>query len=91
MSILATFSPPSMTAEQYDQIVERLYDEGIQPAPGLNTEIAYGSGDQMKVIVLFDTPEQFEAFGARLGPILEEYEMDPGGPAIFEVHKIIQS
>ena len=91
MSILATFSPPSMTAEQYDQIVERLYDEGIQPAPGLNTEIAYGSGDQMKVIVLFDTPEQFEAFGSRLGPILEEYEMDPGGPAIFEVHNIIQS
>ena len=72
MSILATFSPPSMTAEQYDQIVERLYDEGIQPASGLNTEIAYGSGDQIKVIVLFDTPEQFEAFGARLGPILEE-------------------
>ena len=71
MSILATFSPPSMTAEQYDQIVERLYDEGIQPASGLNTEIAYGSGDQIKVIVLFDTPEQFEAFGARLGPILE--------------------
>ena len=45
----------------------------------------------MKVIVLFDTPDQFEAFGARLGPILEEYEMDPGGPAIFEVHNIIQS
>ena len=39
MSILATFSP-SMTAEQYDEIVNRLYEEGIQPAPGLKTEIA---------------------------------------------------
>ena len=91
MSILATFSPPSMTAEQYDQIVKRLYDDGIQPAPGLNTEIAYGSGDQLKVLVLFESIEKFEAFGARLGPILEEFKMDPGGPTIFEVHNVIQS
>ena len=90
MSILANFSPPSMTAEQYDEIVTRLYDEGIQPAPGLKTEIAYGSGDQMKVMVLFDSAEQFEAFGAKLGPILEEFKMDPGGPTIFEVHNVIQ-
>ena len=78
MSILATFSPPSMTAVQYDEIVNRLYEEGIQPAPGLKTEIAYGSGDKMKVVVLFDSVEQFEAFGQKLGPILEEYKMDPG-------------
>jgi len=39
------FTPPSMTAEQYDEIVKRLYKEGIQPAPGLETEICYGSGD----------------------------------------------
>ena len=91
MSILATFSPPSMTAEQYDEIVNRLYEEGIQPAPGLKTEIAYGSGDKMKVVVLFDSIEQFEDFGQKLGPILEEYKMDPGGPTIYEVHNVIQS
>ena len=31
MSILVRFSPPSMTAEQYDAIVERLYKEGVHP------------------------------------------------------------
>lgn len=91
MSILATFSPPSMTVEQYDEIVNRLYEEGIQPAPGLNTEIAFGSGDQIKVMVLFDSPEQFEAFGQKLEPILAEYNMDPGGPTVFKVHNVIQS
>ena len=35
MSLLARFAPPSMTAEQYDAIVARLYEEGIHPAPGL--------------------------------------------------------
>ena len=45
----------------------------------------------MKVVVLFDSMEQFEAFGQKLGPILEEYKMDPGGPTIYEVHNVIQS
>jgi len=35
MSVLIRFSPPSLTAEQYDSIVARLYEEGIHPAPGL--------------------------------------------------------
>jgi len=38
MSLLARFAPPSMTAEQYDAIVARLYEEGIHPAPGLELE-----------------------------------------------------
>ena len=55
MSVLVRFSPPSMTVAQYDAILTRLYEEGIQPAPGLELEVCYGSGDQMKVSVLFDS------------------------------------
>ena len=39
MSILVRFSPPSMTAEQYDKIVERLWKEEIHPDPGLELEL----------------------------------------------------
>ena len=39
MSVLVRFSPPSMTSQQYDAILTRLYEEGIQPAPGLELEI----------------------------------------------------
>ena len=35
MSILVRFSPPSITAEQYDIILESLYRDGIHPDPGL--------------------------------------------------------
>ena len=49
MSILVRFSPPSMTAEQYDTIVERLYKEGVHPDPGLELELCFGTGNQMKV------------------------------------------
>ena len=90
MSVLARFSPPSMTAEQCDAIVARLYEEGIHPASGLELEVCFGSGDQMKVSVLFDSKELLDAFGARLQPILSEMGMNPGEPEIVEVHNVIR-
>ena len=90
MSILARFSPPSMTAEQYDAILARLYEEGIHPAEGLELEVCFGSGDQMKVSVLFDSMDAFEKFGERLQPVLQELGMDPGTPDIIDVHHVIR-
>lgn len=90
MSLLARFAPPSMTAEQYDAIVARLYEEGIHPAPGLELEVCFGSGDQMKVSLLFDSQEEFEAFGALLQPVLADMGMDPGHPEVVEVHNVIR-
>ena len=79
-----------MTTEQYDAILARLYEEGIQPAPGLELEVCYGSGDQMKVSLLFDSEQELDAFGARLAPILKEMRLDPGEPEVLEVHNIIR-
>ena len=90
MSILVRFSPPSLTAEQYDAVLARLYEEGIQPAPGLELEVCFGSGDQMKVSVLFDSQEHLDAFGARLQPILAEMGVNPGEPEVVEVHHVIR-
>jgi hypothetical protein len=70
--------------------VARLYEEGVHPAPGLELEVCFGSGDQMKVSVLFDTQENLDAFGAGLAPILEEMGMDPGKPEVVQVHNIIR-
>ena len=90
MSILARFSPPSMTADQYDKIVARLYKDGIHPADGLELEVCFGTGDQMKVSLLFDSIGAFEKFGERLQPVLQELGMDPGTPDILEVHHVIR-
>ena len=90
MSILVRFSQPSMTAEQYDAILARLYEEGIHPAEGLELEVCFGSGEQMKVSVLFDSMDAFEKFGERLQPVLQELGMDPGTPDIIDVHHVIR-
>ena len=90
MSLLIRFSPPSLTAEQYDNAVRRLNEEGVFPADGLDYEICFGSGDQHKVSQVWDSKEQMEAFGARLQPILVELGINPGKPEVIEVHNIIQ-
>ena len=49
-----------------------LFQEGIHPFDGLELEICFGSGDQMKVSLLFDSMEAFEKFGELLQPVLQE-------------------
>ena len=90
ISILARFPPPLMTADQYDAILAQPYKEGIQPADGLELEVCFGSGDQMKVSLLFDSMDVFKRFGERLQPVLEELGMNPGTPDIMNVHHVIR-
>lgn len=90
MSLLILFSPPSLTAKQYDDAVRRLNEEGVFPADGLDYEICFGSGDNLKVSQVWDSREQLDAFGARLMPILAELGINPGEPEVVEVHNIIR-
>jgi hypothetical protein len=90
MSWVIRFAPPSLTAEQYDAAVRRLEEQGVFPADGLDYEISFGSGDQLKVSQVWDSQEQMAAFGERLTPILAELGIDPGPPEVMEVHNIIR-
>ena len=90
MSVLIRFAPPSLTAQQYDDVVRRLNEAGVFPADGLDYEICFGSEGNLKVSQVWDSKEQMEAFGARLMPILADVGINPGEPEIVEVHNIIK-
>ena len=90
MSLISRFSPASLTAEQYDSVVRRLTEEGISPADGLDYEICFGAPGNMQVNLVWDSQEHFDAFAARLMPILAELGIDPGQPEVLEVHNIIK-
>ena len=86
MSLLIRFAPPSLTPQQYDDVVRRLTDAGVFPADGLDYEICFGKPGNLRVSQVWDSQEQMEAFGQRLMPILQEVGIDPGQPEIVEVH-----
>ena len=91
MSIVVRFLPASLTAQQYDEAVRRLErDGGDWPADGLDYHVCFGPDGNMRVSEIWDSPEQFEAFGERLMPLLADVGIEPGEPEVLEVHNIIK-
>lgn len=89
MSIVVRFAPASLTAEQYDQTVTEL-EQGDWPPDGLDYHVCFGTDGQLRVSEIWDSPEQFEAFGERLLPVLAAAGIDPGTPDVIEVHNVVR-
>jgi len=88
MSILARFTPNSLTAEQYDEAVREM-DEVNSPPEGRDYHVCFGSDGDLRVSEIWDSREQFEAYGEKLMPNLAEIGIDPGPePEIIEIHNI---
>ena len=91
MSVMVRYSPKSMTAEQYDAILKKERELGVHPVKGLEFEVCFGEGDQMKVSVVYDSMEAFEEHGKKLAPIVVEMGFDVGQPEVFKVHNTIHN
>jgi hypothetical protein len=91
MSIVVRFLPASLTAQQYDETVRRLeQDGGDWPPDGLDYHVCFGPDGKMRVSEIWDSQEQFDAFGERLRPLLADAGIEPGEPEVLEVHNIIK-
>lgn len=88
MSIVVRFKPASLTVAQYDESVRRLSDAGFPP-DGMEFHVCFGQDGDLHVSEIWDSREQFQAFGARLMPILAEIGIVPGEPTVFDVHNSV--
>jgi hypothetical protein len=92
MSILVRFTgAPGLSAETYDATMPRIEASGTFPPDGLEYHVAFSSGGSFCVSEIWDSMEQFQAFGERLMPILTEAGVDLAAPPeIIEIHNIIK-
>jgi hypothetical protein len=91
MSVLVRFAPASVTStEQYDDTIRRLEGAGDFPPDGLEYHVCFLSDGNLRVSEIWDSLEQFQAFGERLMPVLTEIGIDPGEPEMLEIHNIIR-
>jgi hypothetical protein len=92
MSILVRFTgAPGLTSTMYDEAMPRIEASGEFPPDGLAYHVAFSSGGSFRVSEIWDSMEQFEAFGPRLMPILAESGIELAGPPeIVEIHNIIK-
>ena len=92
MSIVVRFTPQGATdTEQYDDTIRRLQETGDFPPEGLEYHVCFISDEgNVRVGEVWDSREQFAAFGERLMPVLADVGIDPGEPEVREVHNIIR-
>ncbi len=90
MSIVVRFHPDGMTAEKYDASNQALEEAGLQwPPEGLDYHVCFGSDGDLRVSEIWDSREQFEAFGEQLMPVLTKVGIEfSGAPEIFEAHAV---
>jgi hypothetical protein len=88
--ILIRFSPASLTAEQYDETIRILSQQGNWPPDGLDYHCCFGSEGNLKVSEIWDSQEELDAFGERLMPVLSQVGIEPGQPEVLPIHNVIK-
>ena len=90
MSIVVRFHPTNATKDKYDESLRRMEAAGIWPdPPGLEVHVAFGPEDALRVSEIWSSPEQFEAYGEKLMPILDDMGIEYSAePEIFEVQNL---
>lgn len=90
MSFTFNFTPAGMTAEKYNTVTGQLEAAGYGAPKGRLYHVCYGDTDNLHVMDIWDSIENFEEFGNTLMPILQQSGVDPGQPLIQPVHRIIE-
>ena len=91
-SMLARFTAaPDVTSVQYDETIRRLEKSGDWLPAGLEFHVAFMSNGNFRVSEIWDSREQFDAFGKRLMPVLKDVGIELAGePETREIHNIVK-
>jgi len=89
MSFVLRFSPAGMSADKYQECIRQLESAGAGMPKGRHYHVAYQGPDGVNVTDVWDSMEEFEAFGQTLVPILQSLGVDPGQPEVSEVKNVI--
>jgi hypothetical protein len=90
MAITVLFTPPSLSASQYDETIKQLENAGAGAPQGRLYHVCFGTGTNLRVMEVWESQDAFNAFGPTLIPILQQVGIDPGQPDISEVHNSVQ-
>jgi hypothetical protein len=89
MAIIVLFEVSGANASKYDQVIRRLTEIGLRVPDGQLYHVCYGDKEALQVVNVFESQAKFEAFGAKLGPILQAMGIT-AKPKVFDVYNIIE-
>jgi hypothetical protein len=90
MSIVVRYPAANLTKEKYDATNQKLEEAGVDwPPDGMVMHVAFGDDGDLKVSEIWDSREQWQAFGEKLMPVLNEAGIEfSGEPQVFEAHNL---
>jgi hypothetical protein len=88
MAFVVRFTPPSLTSQQYDEVIKRLEAAGQGSPQGRLFAVAFGPADALRVSDIWDTQENFDRFAQTLMPLLQELGIDPGTPEFIPAYHV---
>ncbi len=90
MPVALLSTPASMTVEQYDRVIEQLEASGAGAPPGRRFHACYGPRNHLMLFDVWDSMDEFRAFGATLMPILAKEQVAMAPPEPLEIHRLIE-
>ena len=90
MALSFYFSHQGFTPDKYDSAIKQLEAAGAGAPKGRTMHVAIEAGGEVQVFDIWDSQEEFEAFGATLIPILTDLGIELGEPMVAPVRNIIE-
>ena len=89
MSFVLHFKLSGFPLATYNEVVKQLDAAGAGTPKGRAYHVCYGDPNNVQVTDVWDSMEDFQAFGQTLMPVMQALGADPGQPEIREVQNII--
>jgi hypothetical protein len=89
MALGIYFAHVGFTPEKYESAIKQLEAAGAGSPKGRTLHVALESEGTVNVFDIWESQEDFDAFGATLVPILTELGVSLQPPMIAQVHNVI--
>ena len=90
MAIVIKFKHAGFTATKYHEAIKQLEAAGLGNPKGRSYHVSYGDSNEVDILDIWDSMEDFEAFGKTLIPILTSLDINLRQPDIQQVFGIVK-
>jgi hypothetical protein len=90
MALGIYFVHEGFTPEKYGNAIKKLDAAGAGAPNGRTFHVALESNGLIQVFDIWESQEDFDAFGATLVPILKELGVELSEPMVANVHNVIE-
>jgi len=90
MAIAFYFTLAGFTPDKYGDALKQLDAAGAGTPKGRSLHVALESNGEIQVFDIWDSQEEFDAFGSVLMPILGGLDVKLSDPMVAQVHNVIR-